>query len=90
MLLTLLILLTLFLAVAACIVLFRRKHKARQQAIAVEMERQRKATQLLGQAALAVERGDRATADHFIQEANQLLKPGSIPSSPTVQRDTAP
>ena len=75
MLTTLLALLTLSLAVGAFIVVFRRKHKARQQAIAAEMDKQRKATQLLGQAALAVERGDRATADHFLQEANHLLKP---------------
>ena len=77
--LTLTALLLLFLIVGILFQLNRSRQKAREKAIQEEVEIQRKATQLLGNAALAVERGDRATADHFLSEASKLLKTGKAP-----------
>jgi uncharacterized protein HemX len=77
---TLAALLLLVICVGISFFIYRGKQNAREKAILEAAEAQRKATNLLGNAALALERGDRASAGHFLNEAHRLLK--SEPSAP--------
>jgi type II secretory pathway pseudopilin PulG len=68
------------LVLAACIGItfygFKRQQRQREKILAAENEKQQQALQMLTTAALAVENGNKATAEQLLQEANKLLREG--------------
>lgn len=68
------------LVLAACIGItlycFKLKQRQRAKILAAENEKQQQALQMLTTAALAVESGNKETAEQLLQEANKLLREG--------------
>lgn len=70
----LLALLLIVACAALSFYLLRQRQKKREAALLAEMENQKKALRMLGNAAIAMESGNKEESKQFIDEANALLK----------------